>query len=245
VELLVVIGIISVLIAILLPSLQLARAQARKLACLSNMRQLGTALIMYCNDNAGYTPYQDSAGVDNFNATTTPNFLAELLPYLGNNDNVLVCPDAYLPLAFSTSWQPTAVSNTNYMANGMVIGVEPQANGVLVGRKISQIPNSSSIICFQENVWAVNVAWLRPYNAGGNSYVQWHSTYAGWPSGETYCSVHDKYWSGNVVFADGHGETRRFKQNVSGDFGLNPAYERWTPSNEDASSTGLPYTPQF
>lgn len=68
------------------------------------------------------------------------------------------------------------------------------------------VPNASSIICFQENVWAVNVAWLRPYDAGSDSYVQWHSTYAGWPSGETYCAVHDQYWSGNVVFADGHGK---------------------------------------
>jgi prepilin-type N-terminal cleavage/methylation domain-containing protein len=56
VELLVVIGIIGVLIAILLPLLSKARAQANRTVCLSNIRQLGTGILMYCNDNDGYFP---------------------------------------------------------------------------------------------------------------------------------------------------------------------------------------------
>jgi prepilin-type N-terminal cleavage/methylation domain-containing protein len=56
VELLVVIGVIAVLIGILLPVLSRARAQANRVACLSNIKQLGTAILMYCNDNDGYFP---------------------------------------------------------------------------------------------------------------------------------------------------------------------------------------------
>ena len=56
IELLVVIGIIALLIAILLPALSKARSQANRVACLSNIKQLGNALLMYCNDNDEYFP---------------------------------------------------------------------------------------------------------------------------------------------------------------------------------------------
>ena len=47
VELLVVIGIIAILVAVLLPALAAARAAANKTACLSNLRQLGLAILEY------------------------------------------------------------------------------------------------------------------------------------------------------------------------------------------------------
>ena len=56
VELLVVIGIIAVLVGILLPALNRARETANRTQCLSNLRQLGTAFVMYCNENKGWLP---------------------------------------------------------------------------------------------------------------------------------------------------------------------------------------------
>jgi prepilin-type N-terminal cleavage/methylation domain-containing protein len=53
VELLVVIGIIAILIAVLLPALSRSRAAAQNVACLSNLRQLQTAMVMYMGDNKG------------------------------------------------------------------------------------------------------------------------------------------------------------------------------------------------
>src|SRR2546423_8819940 len=56
VELLVVIGIIAVLIAILLPTLNRAREGGRRVACTANLRQVMQAVIMYGADNRGYFP---------------------------------------------------------------------------------------------------------------------------------------------------------------------------------------------
>ena len=56
VELLVVIGIIALLISILLPALNKARAAAAGVKCLSNMRQLAMAVRSFSNENNGWMP---------------------------------------------------------------------------------------------------------------------------------------------------------------------------------------------
>src|SRR5690242_18942580 len=56
-ELSVVIGIIALLIAILLPSLRKARESANRVKCMSNLRSLGQANLMYTNHNRGSLPF--------------------------------------------------------------------------------------------------------------------------------------------------------------------------------------------
>lgn len=57
IELLVVIAIIALLLAILMPSLQRARHQARRTACAAHLKSCGYAGVLYSNDNSGQFPY--------------------------------------------------------------------------------------------------------------------------------------------------------------------------------------------
>ncbi len=65
IELLVVISIISLLVAILLPALAKARKSAQDAQCLSNIRQLGTAVLTYTADENEYFPPFNSAAKPN------------------------------------------------------------------------------------------------------------------------------------------------------------------------------------
>src|SRR5216110_1180132 len=71
IELLVVIGIIAILIGILLPALKRARESARQVACMSNMRQLTNAILMFAADHKGFVPAR--AGGKTVNADPTSN----------------------------------------------------------------------------------------------------------------------------------------------------------------------------
>ena len=70
IELLVVIAIIAILAAILFPVFAQARESARKTSCLSNTKQIGTAVIMYAQD---YDEIPPETGWDGPCSSPTPN----------------------------------------------------------------------------------------------------------------------------------------------------------------------------
>lgn len=91
VELLVVISIIALLIAILLPSLRLAKEQARTVKCLAQQHAYAVAVSTYASEHDGYLPgpihpaiFRDPAGLSPLNSRKTLNWL--LRPYFGSRD---------------------------------------------------------------------------------------------------------------------------------------------------------------
>lgn len=100
IELLVVIAVIAILAAILFPVFAQAREAARKVSCLSNCRQMGTAVMMYAQDYdemypscSWDTPPLGTADNDsrNPNYRTAMSWPFKIQPYLKNRQ-VFVCP---------------------------------------------------------------------------------------------------------------------------------------------------------
>lgn len=131
VELLVVIGIIALLISMLLPSLNKARRQANAVACSSNMRQLGLAIMNYVNDQKGYLPYC-GINIDGNHQWSWDDLLS---PYLGMKFDsaqidgtafprpilALQCPADDIPMLNSTLFKrsyATPFGNGGQPANG-------------------------------------------------------------------------------------------------------------------------------
>jgi prepilin-type N-terminal cleavage/methylation domain-containing protein len=94
VELLVVVGILTVLISLLMPAMRIVRLEAQTVQCAAQLRQVGLALHLYANANKGWLPAwsgwhawpprPDEQG---------PAWTVEMIPYLGSPDSpVYNCP---------------------------------------------------------------------------------------------------------------------------------------------------------
>jgi prepilin-type N-terminal cleavage/methylation domain-containing protein/prepilin-type processing-associated H-X9-DG protein len=87
IELLVVIAIIAILAAILFPVFARAQAKAQQTTCLSNVKQLALALVMYGSDNDQLFP----VSIDNSNGTILQQWDREIYTYV-NNYQIFYCP---------------------------------------------------------------------------------------------------------------------------------------------------------
>ena len=87
IELLVVIAIIGILAAILVPVASRARRAAHETTSLSNLRQLGVGFRLHAEDHRGAFPHTSHDDV-----TGAHSWVHTLRPYLGDVDEVRVCP---------------------------------------------------------------------------------------------------------------------------------------------------------
>jgi prepilin-type N-terminal cleavage/methylation domain-containing protein len=96
IELLVVISIISLLIGIILPTLSKARAESRRTACASNLRQIGIAMRNYLDVSNDIFPFASfMPSIDPFPVESeAPIFIADVLaPHISDQSKAFKCPD--------------------------------------------------------------------------------------------------------------------------------------------------------
>jgi prepilin-type N-terminal cleavage/methylation domain-containing protein len=123
IELLVVIAIIALLAALLLPALAGAKERARRIQCLSNLKQVGAAIKLFGQDTEGAYPWQTSpadggtygpdAGIAWKNFQAVSNDLV--------TPKVLVCPSDRVTKATVTDWSdgPDGLANVANRGNAL------------------------------------------------------------------------------------------------------------------------------
>ena len=130
IELLVVIAIIAILAAILFPVFAQARDKARSASCLSNTKQVGTAVLMYAQDYDEYIPrnaHPDPGRVAegaHFVDCSTPRWMDVIYPYI-KNEQVFNCPSD----SFSTISGPLPTGANFSIAGNKKYVYQPYTGG--------------------------------------------------------------------------------------------------------------------
>jgi prepilin-type N-terminal cleavage/methylation domain-containing protein/prepilin-type processing-associated H-X9-DG protein len=179
IELLVVIAIIAILAAILFPVFARAREKARQSSCLSNMKQLGLAALMYTQDYDEILPRDDhDSNGDGDENEGDATWRGMINPYC-KNSQVFICP-SHKPAAtvFDGRWNDLT-QNASYGWN--VAHHEPGApTPVYTGIALAQLQDASSVILifesngshqvgpFSNERWVPTDAWALRHNGGAN-----------------------------------------------------------------------------
>jgi prepilin-type N-terminal cleavage/methylation domain-containing protein/prepilin-type processing-associated H-X9-DG protein len=96
VELLVVIAVIGILIGLLLPAVQAAREAARATSCKNNMRQIGLAVLQFCDLHKGEFPEWYHAKHQTDEPEGQYSWIYTLADHMENIDEIRICPDDFL-----------------------------------------------------------------------------------------------------------------------------------------------------
>jgi prepilin-type N-terminal cleavage/methylation domain-containing protein/prepilin-type processing-associated H-X9-DG protein len=156
IELLVVIASIAILAAMLLPALASAKARAKAIQCVSNMRQLQICYHLYCGDNNGSLPPNITTAATGTAAnlgswvagsaqtdTTTANIQNGVLYQYNQSAAIYVCPADTLQINTNgTSYPQTRTVSLDFDMNGTT-GTHPVSGTQLTDKSDSFWPITS------------------------------------------------------------------------------------------------------
>jgi prepilin-type N-terminal cleavage/methylation domain-containing protein len=210
IELLVVIAIIAILAAILFPVFAQAREKARQTTCLSNMKQMGTGVMMYLQDWEDVYPLNRVFALPRGSACNqrVVTWKHEILPYVKSIE-VFRCPSNprnQIPdESKNAEAEGYATFPVSYAYSGSVLWTDISRQPTL---SLAQVPQPSRYIMLVENnnVCADGGIWgLTESNLNNTFYVH--------PTKRMI-----------ALYLDGHAKATRFSQTL----GTNNDDQEWT-----------------
>ncbi len=224
IELLVVIAIIAILMAILMPVLNRAREQGKRGACLSNLRQLGLAWILYAdeNDNKIVNANTGRPGENN-----VPSDEDGWVHWAGYSDQTTearqidaIKAGALFPFCKSTKLYKCPTGLRGEMRTYAIVD---SMNGWPSGPRIKnrmQIPRPIERVVFIDEGWVTLASWSVPYDR-----ESWWGSVVTQPGILAADNRHKdpppvRHGNGtDFSFADGHSEYWKWKDQRTVDYG--------------------------
>jgi prepilin-type N-terminal cleavage/methylation domain-containing protein/prepilin-type processing-associated H-X9-DG protein len=206
VELITVVGIIAILIALLLPTLQRVREQAMVTQCASNLHQISIAFNAYLIESRNCIFWRGAdIGIEGMDWCTwggreTGNvnlnqqgLFNRIIPrplnrYASNKIDLFHCPSDTQPyeVSLNASRFDEVGNSYNFNANGYVelevgTGEYPKPGHGLAGIKITEIRDSARTIVFYDAAMLYNYHW-HPHYRGNLCLADGHVALARWPT---------------------------------------------------------------
>ncbi len=215
VELLIVISILSLLLALLTPTLTRSRELTRRAICTHNQRNIVLAGNTYASENRNRFVYQHASNGWAWthaltDTTHRPNWIYGLWPYVGNSLGLFSCPSNRLEAPPGSAYAPSEQEWIAYVANGVVTHL----NGAHL---------EPSTLAFTHDDYSIqNAPVLRPHwNASGapsRSTFGW----VGWMRYDIGTLLTAQAHDGGIClsYMDAHGGWQRQEDVTSRDFGL-------------------------
>jgi prepilin-type N-terminal cleavage/methylation domain-containing protein/prepilin-type processing-associated H-X9-DG protein len=220
IELLVAIAIVAILAAMLFPVFARARENGRSANCLSNLRQLGTAALMYADDNDGLMPAGHVVRRGDGAPSRPTYWIAALAPLL-RSDQVLVCPSdrdaGRKPGYDEPGYSPTSAAEEereqpycSYIINGYFTDV---VDGRRTSPRQIRHPSDTVLLAERDSKRLSELGWTND-----DDYHAWEDLYY-WGYNSAIATRRHSGQAG-YLYTDGHVRSLRFAATYRGG-GLN------------------------